>query len=192
MAHTHTKQAGVTLVELVTWMALSSLLMVSLGGIFSSASKSWVYGHQQYDVQQAARLVINTMSNELRYGDSVNGLVPDPTVNVANPSVLFTSHKDGLRKTYYLNTSNNQLYYIEGAKQPVAMTGQNNSGIYFLPPKEGSPFDIQSNSVNINLRVVAMNNPKLPIKEVDITNEIATTKTFSIQTTVTLLDSFLK
>ena len=192
MLHTHTKQAGVTLVELITWMALSSLLLVSVGGIFFNASKSWIYGHQQYDVQQAARLVINTMSNELRYGDSVNGLVADPTVNIANPSVLFTSHKDGLRKTYFLNTSNNQLYYIEGTKQPVPITGQNSSRIYFLPPKEGVPFDIQTNSVTINLRVVAINNPKLPITESDITPEIANTKIFPIQTTITLLDSFLK
>lgn len=195
MIKNHTAQAGFTLVELITWMALSSLLLAAVGGIFFSSTKLWTYGNHQYDVQQSARLVVDTMTNELRYGNANKdedientGFAPNPDYAAKKiQSIMFKSHKDGLTKTYYLDTTNNKLYYVEGAKSPVLVKGQtNNSRIIPVAGKE--IFDIEKNSVNLNFMLVAMNDSKSAVTDADKTAE----KSFIVQTTITLLDSFLK
>lgn len=200
-------QSGATLVELITWMALSSFLLIAVGGIFFSASKLWNYGNQQYDVQQTARLVMNVLANDLRYGNSQVsvGFEAAPTGSVnANPhqSIMFTSHKDGEHTIiYYLDKDNKQLYkVINGAySSPELVLGStNHSGIYFIsPPTNEKIFDIlpaiddKNTRVTINLVVMTLKGHKLPINQTDINAAIKENKTFTLQTTVTLLDSCL-
>lgn len=190
-------QAGASLVELIIWMSLSSLLLAAVGGIFFNTTKSWLYGNTQYDVQQAARITIDTMTNDLRYGISNDpnliGFETDLSVNAnANQAIMFASHKKNdfgtAPKTYYLDKTDHQFYYLHklpnGANSPPQLVLKNSltSGITFMAPDDGKVFliktasDGKKTSVTIHFKVATAKDTSTP---------------FTINTTVTLLDAFL-
>lgn len=191
-------QTGVTLVELLVWMSLSALLLAAVGGIFFSTTKSWLYGNAQYDVQQAARITLNTMINDLRYGisneDAFIGFESDLSVNAhSNQSIMFASHKKNdlgtAKKTYYLDKTDHQLYFLhklsDGSNSlpQLVLKDRFAAGITFIAPADEKVFTIKTGSdgkntsVTINFKVATVKDPDAP---------------FTMVTTITLLDTFLK
>lgn len=59
-------ESGVMLAEILVYMAVAAFLFAGVSGIFSSSLHSWQEGSRQAEVQQVARMALDSMVRELR------------------------------------------------------------------------------------------------------------------------------
>jgi len=185
MIGNHSKQAGFTLIELLMWIALSSLILMAIGGLFSTLTKAFVYGNHQYDIQQTASLVTNIMTNDLRYGTNY-AVLANYNNALPNEAISYISLRDNTTiYTYYVDKTNHHLYRIPGYKSNAAELVPGQSGTNFNKitiTKPSTTFQIfSSNGSSINIA--------LAITDTSVPNQSPVV----VYTTVTgLKSSFLK
>lgn len=177
----HNTQSGLTLVELLIWIALVAMIMAAIAGIFSTSIKAWLYGDSQYDVQQTARMVTNSMSQDLRYGTNYKILSSYSNAQ-ANQAFSFTSRKDAIVYTYYIDKTDRHLYRSPGYKStsPELVPGQTTrhiQDIQITAPTEEVCFSLTGTS-SINLSFLITDTQRI--------------QSYIVRTTVSDMAIFLK
>ncbi len=64
-------EKGLTLIEVISTMAIFSIILVGLYGLFGGALKHWDIGSSKIDVQQNARIALNMIEMDVRAADYV-------------------------------------------------------------------------------------------------------------------------
>ncbi|SMD06428.1 PilW family protein [Sporomusa malonica] len=173
-------QDGFSLIEIMVWLMLTTILMTALAGVFFSLTNFWFYGDRRYDVQQTANLVMETMANDLRYGSNYNYA----THNSANTNeaISFAPEADtAARYIYYIDKTSRQLYRVPGytaadAELVPGQTGVWAKNINIVKQTDITPiFSINNSSITIAFRVT----------------ESSKNQNYNIQTTVTPIREFL-
>lgn len=105
-------EKGLTLIELIITMLIISLLLGSIYGILEGALKVWLQGSERIDIQQNARIAINTLETEIRRADRVNLNSGATTLNL---------------------TINGQLirYYLSGTQLLRSVSGEGNNPVAY-------------------------------------------------------------
>ncbi len=102
-------QSGFTLVELLIGIALSSLLMAVIFSFLFVSLKAWNTGSIRSELQQTARISLDTMVRELRYAK----VIQLPSANGTASTITFTNSRNEV-VTYVCGTSsgvNQQTLY---------------------------------------------------------------------------------
>jgi hypothetical protein len=153
MKSNYTKQAGVTLIEILVWITLTAILGLALSGLFSSLVKNYMYGQRRYDVQQTADLVLLNISNNLRYGNNYDIKAYTPAFK--NEALYYES----IRPDEFIspNEPGKFLYYID----------KNDFHFYQVPFAGGTPIRVPGHSfVNpTDIRITEIPDPETPIFE---------------------------
>jgi len=174
-------QAGFTLIEVIIWMLLTVLLLAALSGIFSTSARAWVYNDRQYNVQQTANLVLNTMTKDLRYGTAY-AILSDYSSANSNEAISYRSLKDNNTYIYYVDKTNRRLYRNPGYRSSTAelVPGQisSNSQTLSIEAPAGEQIFSRTGSSSVNIAITITDTEK---------NQSCT-----VRTTVTGMDSFLR
>jgi type II secretory pathway pseudopilin PulG len=102
---------GITLIELVTVMVITALVMLSFSGYIKQVVDTWDYLSYRSDILNDARLELMRMGRnirELSALDSANG------VNSTTFS-FFSSAADSPYMRYTYNNSTNTVYYVDNS-----------------------------------------------------------------------------
>jgi len=89
------KQTGLTLIELMVALAISSLVLASIVGVYAAVSKSYTTQNVAADVQQVVRATVGYMAEDLM----MVGINPNQIANVgfqeaSSARVRFTADRD--------------------------------------------------------------------------------------------------
>jgi len=87
-------EKGLTLIELIVTLTIISFLLGGIYVILGGTFKVWLQGSEKMDIQQNARIAINTLETEIRRADRVN-------VNSSSTSLNLTIN--GRLTRYYLS-----------------------------------------------------------------------------------------
>jgi len=116
MAQPISRQAGVTLIEVMVSLILTVVLLSALVPLFASSIDSWQRGYSRSEVQQTARVAVDSMVRDLRYGRNFS--------KISDNEIAFTdSH--GRSSRYRLDTTSHILYNILSNGTPQPVTGVN-------------------------------------------------------------------
>jgi len=108
MVHTLTNKRGFTLTELLVAMALSAVVMASVGAIYYQQQKSFLAQEQIAGAQQNIRAALYFMEREIRMAGC------DPTQN--STATIITANNNGIRFTLDLNGNGT----IDAATEDIA------------------------------------------------------------------------
>jgi len=105
-------EKGLTLIELIVTMLIISLLLGSIYGILEGTLKLWLHGSELLDIQQNARVAVNTLETEIRRADRVNSNSSSTSLNL---------------------TINGQLtrYYLSGTQLLRSVSGEGNNPVAY-------------------------------------------------------------
>lgn len=92
-------QSGFTLVEIMIGLMLTLVLMSAVFGLLSSSVMSWTQGAAHNDLEQSARIAVDSMVRELRYARAVT--------SVTSGSIAFVN-SGGDNVAFRLGTSTNR------------------------------------------------------------------------------------
>ena len=89
------KQAGLTLIELMVALAISSLVLASIVGVYAAVSRSYTTQNVAADVQQVVRATVDYMAEDIM----MVGINPNDIANVgfqeaSSGRVRFTADRD--------------------------------------------------------------------------------------------------
>jgi type II secretory pathway pseudopilin PulG len=79
-------QRAYALTELVTVLAILTIVLGGLTALFVSATRSEVDMRKRFDAQQEARLAIDALRREVHCAKAITPSVPSPTVTLTLPS----------------------------------------------------------------------------------------------------------
>ena len=85
-------EKGLTLIELVITLLIVSLLLVSIYGIMEGTLRVWIHGSERMDIQQNARVAMNTLETEIRRADRVNFNSTSTSLNLTINGQLVRYH----------------------------------------------------------------------------------------------------
>lgn len=89
------KQSGVTLIELMVALAIASVVLASIVGVYAAVSKSYTTQNVAADVQQVVRAAVDYMAEDIMMA----GINPDEIANVGfqeatSARIRFTADRD--------------------------------------------------------------------------------------------------
>ena len=126
-------EKGLTLIELIVTLLIVSLLLGSIYGILQGTLRVWLHGSEKIDIQQNARIAMNTLESEIKRADRVNSSSTSTSLNLTIDGQLVRYHLSGtqllratsgggnnpvaynlkqLRFTYYPNVTSSSLVEI--------------------------------------------------------------------------------
>lgn len=122
------KNYGFTLIELIIALAVFSLVILSIGGIFVSVINSQRKAISLQNTQEAGRYLLESMTKEIRMS-TINSSSADgvTTLNITNPNgetfnyVFDNTNKRLLRKNQVLSPNNIEIsgsFYIKKGTSP--------------------------------------------------------------------------
>lgn len=88
-------EKGLTLIELIVTILIISLLLGGIYGILGGTFKVWLQGSEKMDVQQNARIAMNTLETEIRRADRVNVNSSSTSLNLTINGQLTRYHLSG-------------------------------------------------------------------------------------------------
>lgn len=169
-------QAGFTFIEVVLWIAITTLLMAAIFGVFSVSTRLWLRGDAQYDIQQIARLTTNSIISELKYGSAYQVLTAFNGAD-ANEAIQFTSRKDSISYIYYVSNIDRHLYRSPGYNGPMpelvpGQAVQNHlNDIQINTPLNETMFSLQgTSSVNISFVITDIRRDQICIIRTTVTD----------------------
>ncbi len=150
MTRIATKQAGFTLIEAMIWLTVTGLILAALVPLFSASIVSWHKSSNQSEVQQTARLAIDSMVRDLKFSRDIVK---------KNDNELSFIDSQGRQSGYRLNTNIHILYNLLSNDNPQPVTGVNiqksaNVLIYGDYGASKALFDVQGQTVFIYLTAV--------------------------------------
>lgn len=118
------KQAGFSLVEVLVWIAIFTILSTALATLFSTFSRNYTFGERRYDAQQTAAQVLQSITNNLRYGN--NYTVVDFEQALNGRALRYTSARsdDTGNYFYYIDRNDSHFYRVrENSETPELVPG---------------------------------------------------------------------
>lgn len=100
-----TVQDGLTLIELLISITLMLILISGIADLFSESLRLWIFNRNQENIQQTARLAIDSMAREIRYAQQIT---------FKNKSSLLITKPSGEKNTFQLGggTHSKTIYII--------------------------------------------------------------------------------
>ena len=88
-------EKGLTLIELIITLLIVSLLLGSIYGILQGTLRVWLHGSEKIDIQQNARIAMNTLESEIKRADRVNSNSTSTSLNLTIDGQLVRYHLSG-------------------------------------------------------------------------------------------------
>ena len=88
-------EKGLTLIELIVTLLIVSLLLGSIYGILQGTLRVWLHGSEKIDIQQNARIAMNTLESEIKRADRVNANSTATSLNLIIDGQLVRYHLSG-------------------------------------------------------------------------------------------------
>ena len=88
-------EKGLSLIELIITLLIVSLLLGSIYGILQGTFGVWLHGSEKMDLQQNARIAMNTLENEIKRADRVNSNSTSTSLNLTIDGQLVRYHLSG-------------------------------------------------------------------------------------------------
>ena len=88
-------EKGLTLIELIITLLIVSLLLGSIYGILQGTLRVWLHGSEKMDIQQNARIAMNTLESEIKRADRVNVNSTSTSLNLTIDGQLVRYHLSG-------------------------------------------------------------------------------------------------
>lgn len=101
-------QQGLTLVELVVGMTISTIILAAIVGVLSTSVRSHQYNFQEESNIQDARAVLNEVSDQLRYATSISSPPPGGSAN----TITYRLHDDANDRRITQGTDADQGYVL--------------------------------------------------------------------------------
>ncbi|AIF51788.1 PilW family protein [Pelosinus sp. UFO1] len=100
-----TAQDGLTLVELLISITLMLTLLSGIADLFSESLRLWIFNRNQENIQQTARLAMDSIAREIRYAQQIT---------FKNKSSLLITKPSGENNTFQLGggTHSKTIYII--------------------------------------------------------------------------------
>jgi len=100
-----TAQDGLTLVEVLISITLMLTLLTGISDLFSGSLRLWIFSRNQENIQQTARLAMDSMAREIRYAKQIT---------FKNRSSLVIAKTSGENNTFQLGggTHSKTIYII--------------------------------------------------------------------------------
>ncbi|VBB06874.1 Hypothetical protein LUCI_2111 [Lucifera butyrica] len=125
-------QSGIMLVELLVGLLIGTLLLSAAVSILSTSVTVWQTGISRADLQETARIAVDTIIRDLRYATSVTLNSATGTITIIRP--------DGDTVIYGVNSKTQTLCQTinNGSSLPFAGNGVNNQpGNIRIVPNSG-------------------------------------------------------
>lgn len=136
-----TAQHGLTLIELIVSTSLMLILLIGIVDLFSGSIKIWILNKNQTQIQQAARIAMDTIVREIRYAHQIT---------FKSPSSLVITKENGQNNTLQLGGGFNAktLYIIIDKTKAIPAGGVSSNPItenlvtnlQFIPYPQNEPF----------------------------------------------------
>jgi prepilin-type N-terminal cleavage/methylation domain-containing protein len=137
-----TSTAGFTIIECLVSLAITAILMVSLGVAFNASATNYKENEQMFRTINCARQALTRITSQLRTGHWVN-----PTA-ASNQCSFYTDANDNL--TYEFRSADNKLYLITNSDSKEYTLCDNVTAATFTKTPDGSG---DCKSVQISLTV---------------------------------------
>ncbi len=157
---------GLTLVELIVGMAIMSLIMAGIFGIFSVSIKSYLYSMDESQHVQDSRNVLNQICDELRYA-----------TNITSPSFTSGTKTTGNRIDFttsiHSGTENRSIYIGTGDDANTVLIDHGDGTIQRLATKRGDSIkftrdDTNKRKITVSLTIKGTQNAQAITVESDV------------------------
>jgi len=170
------KQQGFTLVELMTGLMLTVLLLAGIFGLLSTSLLSWQFGNSRMEVQHTARYAVDSIVRDLQFAKTI-------TVNSTTKLTLTTEQFGSKTIEYYLDTTSN----------PYTLRRDQKDGSGGQPVTGGSMINISVTDVQFStLSTNSAGQPKtigITLTATDVSQaDVSKRQSFTVTTAVTAVN----
>lgn len=153
-----TGKKGLTLVEILVGITMSTLLIGALYGVYAVSYKSYTRSVKQAELNQNARIALERISRDLRQGMNLVTAIPPTNTDALNPAPSDITFQDGHDVSkiqyirYYLDGTNlkRQLFHYSFSANPTVWVTYNALDNLNMPPAKTTTEDtVKADSISV-------------------------------------------